>query len=82
MSIFERIEQACAAFIERTFARTFPSDLEPSQIARKLVSTMEAQTRDEDGRMTAPSAYNVAVNPDDLARRDLPRLHARAQPQQ
>jgi hypothetical protein len=68
VSIFERIEQACAAFIERTFARTFPSDLEPSQIARKLVSTMEAQTRDEDGRMTAPSAYAVAVNPDDLAR--------------
>ena len=68
MSIFEKIEQACAAFIERSFAKTFPSDLEPTQIARKLVSTMEAQTRDEDGRLYAPGAYVVAVNPDDFAR--------------
>ncbi len=30
---------------------TFPSDLEPAQIARKLVSTMEAQTREDDGRL-------------------------------
>ena len=34
MSFFERIEQACAQFIERTFAKSFPSDVEPSQIAR------------------------------------------------
>lgn len=68
MSIFERIEQACAAFIERTFARTFPSDLEPAQIARKLVATMEARTRDEAGGPTAPGSYSVAVNPDDFAR--------------
>lgn len=68
MSIFERIEQACAAFIERTFARTFPSDLEPAQIARKLVATMEARTRDEGGAPAAPGSYTVAVNPDDFAR--------------
>ena len=61
MSLFERIEQACAAFIERSFARTFPSDLEPTQIARKLVATMEARTRGEDDALTAPSAYIVYV---------------------
>ena len=49
MSFFAKIEQFCASFIERAFAKTFPSDLEPAQIARKLVSTMEAQTRDDDG---------------------------------
>lgn len=68
MSIFERIEQACAAFIERTFARTFPSDLEPAQIARKLVATLEARTRDEGDGPAAPGSYSVAVNPDDFAR--------------
>ncbi|MEO6834342.1 MAG: FhaA domain-containing protein [Candidatus Tumulicola sp.] len=68
MSIFEKIEQACAAFIERSFAKTFPSDLEPTQIARKLVATMEAQTRDDDGRLRAPGAYVVSINPDDFDR--------------
>lgn len=68
MSLFERIEQACAAFIERTFAKTFPSDLEPAQIARKLVSTMEARTRGEEGHMMAPGTYIVYVNPDDFER--------------
>ena len=68
MSWFARIEQACAAFIERTFAKTFPSDLEPAQIARKLVTTMEARTRGDDGHMLAPGSYLVYVNPDDFAR--------------
>jgi len=63
-----RIEQACAAFIERAFAKTFPSDLEPAQIARKLVATMEARTRGDDGAMVAPGAYIVYVNPGDLER--------------
>ncbi|MEO9171305.1 MAG: FhaA domain-containing protein [Candidatus Baltobacteraceae bacterium] len=68
MSWFARIEQACAAFIERTFAKTFPSDLEPAQIARKLVSTMEARTRGDDGHLFAPGSYVVYVNPEDLSR--------------
>lgn len=68
MSIFERIERACAAFIERSFAKTFPTDLEPAQIARKLVSTMEARTRTEDGRLSAPGRYVAYVNPADFER--------------
>ncbi len=68
MSIFERIERACAAFIERSFAKTFPSDLEPAQIARKLVSTMEAQTRTEDGQLSAPGRYVAYVNAADFER--------------
>lgn len=68
MSIFERIEQVCAAFIERAFAKTFPSDLEPAQIARKLVATMEARTRDSSGGLTADGSYLVRVNPDDFER--------------
>lgn len=68
MSFLDRVEQACAAFIERTFAKTFPSDLEPTQIARKLVATMEARTRGGEGQMYAPGSYIVYVNPDDFAR--------------
>jgi FHA domain/Protein of unknown function (DUF3662) len=68
VSFFERMEQACAAFIERTFARTFPSDLEPSQVARKLVATMQARSRGEEGQRWAPGSYVVYVNPGDDAR--------------
>jgi hypothetical protein len=68
VSFFAKIEHACAAFIERAFAKTFPSDLEPAQVARKLVSTMEARTRNDDGHPTAPAAYAVDVNPEDYAR--------------
>ena len=68
MSWIGRIEEACAAFIERAFAKTFPSDLEPAQIARKLVSTMEARTQTEDGRTFAPSHYAVFVNSADFER--------------
>lgn len=68
MSWFARIEEACAAFIEQTFARTFPTDLEPAHIARKLVATMEARTTHEGDRAFAPSRYSVRVHPEDYAR--------------
>lgn len=68
MSFFAKIEQLCASLIERAFAKTFPSDLEPAQIARKLVSTMEARTRDDDGRLRAPGSYAVYVSPADYDR--------------
>jgi|GEM_PF-474523 len=68
MSWFARIEEACAVFIEQTFARTFPSDLEPAHIARKLVSTMEARTIHDGDRAFAPSRYTVRVNLEDFER--------------
>jgi hypothetical protein len=68
VSWFSRIESSCAAFIERAFAKTFPSDLEPAQIARKLVATMEAATRGGDDGLIAPGNYVVYVNPEDLER--------------
>lgn len=68
MSWLARIEGACAAFIERAFAKTFPSDLEPAQIARRLVATMEARTVQENGGMVAPSHYEVLVHPNDFER--------------
>ncbi len=69
MSRFARIEEACAGFIERAFANMFPSDVEPAQIARKLVSTMEARTQASDnGAMTAPRRYAVVVHSSDYER--------------
>jgi hypothetical protein len=68
MSWFARIEAACAEFVERTFAKTFPSDLEPAQVARKLVTTMEARTRGDGGHLLAPGAYTVYMNPEDFSR--------------
>ncbi|HET9097089.1 MAG TPA: FhaA domain-containing protein, partial [Candidatus Baltobacteraceae bacterium] len=65
---FARIEEACAGFIERAFANMFPSDVEPAQIARKLVATMEARTQSEGGAMTVPNAYAVYVHPSDYQR--------------
>jgi len=46
----------------------FPSDLEPAQIARKLVATMEARTQSVESSMIAPSRYAVYVNPVDYGR--------------
>jgi hypothetical protein len=68
MSWFERIEEACASFIERTFASMFPSDLEPAQIARRLVTVMEARTEHAGGGMSAPAAYAVRLSPVDFER--------------
>jgi hypothetical protein len=68
VSFFAKLEHFCASLIERAFAKTFPSDLEPAQIARKLVATMEAQTRDDDGSLRAPGRYEVYVNPTDFER--------------
>jgi hypothetical protein len=68
VSWFVRIEEACAAFIERAFANMFPSDLEPAQIARKLVATMEARTQSIESTIVAPGSYAVYVNPVDYAR--------------
>jgi hypothetical protein len=63
-----RFEKACAAFIERAFARSFPSDLAPAHVARKLVAVMEANTTRESGHLLAPGAYIVYVNPVEFER--------------
>lgn len=55
---FAVIEDACARFVERTFARIFPSDVASAQIARKLVATMQSAPAD---------TYLVRLHPRDLA---------------
>lgn len=68
MSWFARIEETCAAFIERAFANMFPSDVEPAQIARKLVAVMETRTRQTESVLVAPARYMVTVSPGDFDR--------------
>ena len=57
MNPFAAIEDACAAFVERTFARVFPSDVAPAQIARKLVATSQSEPAE---------TYLVRLNPRDF----------------
>jgi FHA domain/Protein of unknown function (DUF3662) len=54
-----RFEQLCARVVEGTFARIFPSALEPAQVGRKLVAAQAAAPTD---------TYLVRVHPVDYAR--------------
>ena len=59
MNVFARVEQTCARFVEAAFARVFPSALEPAQVGRKLVATMQS---------TPSDTFVVRVNPLDYER--------------
>ncbi len=70
MSVFSRLEAACATFVETTFARVFPSDLQPAQVGAKLAVVMQA---------TPSDTYLVRVHPSDYVRfeRDRDYLESR-----
>ncbi len=59
MNVFARVELTCARFVEAAFARVFPSALEPAQVGRKLVATMQS---------TPSDTFVVRVNPLDYER--------------
>ncbi len=59
MNVIARIERACARVVEDTFARVFPSALDPAQIGRRLVAMAQASDGD---------LYLVRVHPTDYAR--------------
>jgi hypothetical protein len=59
MNPIARFEHVCARVVEGTFARIFPSALEPSQVGRKLVATQAA---------TPTDTFLVRVHPDDYGR--------------
>jgi hypothetical protein len=76
VSIFARVEAACADVVERAFALAFPSALEPVQIARKLVAVFEsgAAPGGRGGRRFA-----VRLSPADFARLEPGRAYLEAQ---
>jgi hypothetical protein len=59
MNPVARIERVCSRFVEETFARVFPSDLDPAQVGRKLAALMQAAPGD---------LFLVRVHPADYAR--------------
>lgn len=59
MNAIARFEQLCAGVVEGTFARIFPSALEPEQVGRKLTAAQAA---------TPTDTYLVRVHPVDYAR--------------
>lgn len=54
-----RFEQLCARVVEGTFARIFPSALDPAHVGRKLLAAQA---------LTPTDAYMVRVHPVDYAR--------------
>lgn len=60
MNSFALIERSCALFVERSFARIFPSSLEPVHVARRLISALEATS-------PPPTQYTVSLHPGDRA---------------
>ncbi len=59
MNPIARFEQLCARAVEGTFARIFPSALEPAHVGRKLIAAQAA---------TPTDTYLVRVHPVDYAR--------------
>jgi hypothetical protein len=65
VNVFARLEAVCASAVERAFALAFPSELEPVQIARKLVAAFESgETPDGRGgrRFTVRLSTNDAAH--------------------
>ncbi len=59
MNAIARFESLCAQVVEGTFARIFPSALEPEHVGRKLLATQAAMPTD---------TYLVRMHPADYAR--------------
>ena len=59
MNAIARFEALCARAVEGTFARIFPSALDPAHVGRKLIAAQAA---------TPTDAYLVRVHPVDYAR--------------
>jgi hypothetical protein len=76
VSLFARVEAACADVVERAFALAFPSALEPVQIARKLVAVFESGPAlvGRGGRR-----FIVRLSPADFARFEPDRAYMEAQ---
>ncbi len=60
------VEAWCAAVVERAFARAFPGALEPVQIARRLVATVERDPPHAEG--DGVTRYVVRISAGDFAR--------------
>jgi len=74
VSFLGRLEEACASFVERVFATTFPSGVQPAEVARKMAAALEAYALGE-GEARLPRAFVVRVSAADYERL-LPRRAA------
>jgi hypothetical protein len=71
MKALVAVEAWCAAAVERAFAVTFGGAIEPVQIARRLVATIESAPPARDD--AAPTRYVVRVGAADFRRLDAER---------
>jgi len=77
VNALERLEAWCSNLVESTFARAFPSVLEPAQIARKLVATLERSP--PPARGVRASRYTIRLSEADYARLETERAALEAQ---
>ena len=76
MNVFVRLEAVCASAVERAFALAFPSELEPVQIARKLVAAFESGEA-PDGR--GGRRFTVRLSTSDAVRFEASRAYLERQ---
>lgn len=69
MGIFEEFEKRVENMVEGVFSKAFRSNIEPSEIGRRLVREMEASKSVSVGAVYVPNVYVI-----DLASADLERL--------
>jgi hypothetical protein len=76
VSVFARLESACAAIVERAFALAFPAALEPVVIARKLVAAFESGSS---GSARTGRRFVVRMSDADFARFERERAYLERQ---
>lgn len=68
MSVLSRLERAIERLVEGSAFRVFGGDLQPVEIAKRLVREMESHREVGLTGPVAPNTYDVSLSPDDFAR--------------
>ncbi len=70
MSVLRAIEQKIEALVEGVFGRAFRTNVQPVELARKLVKEMDDHRMVSVSRIYVPNEYTVYLSPDDRAQFD------------
>lgn len=68
MSVLRNLEARLEGLVEGVFNRAFSSEVQPVELARKLVKEMDAHRTASVSRVYAPNRYTVYLSPEDRER--------------
>jgi hypothetical protein len=68
ISVLRNLEQRLENIVEGVFSRTFSSQVQPVEVARKLAKEMDAHKTTSISRVYVPNQYTVWLSPDDRKR--------------